>query len=208
MIHPYTRLAHVSESVGDGVFATADIPAGTIAYVVDPLDIRLSRSDFERLDPAVREAADKYSYIDQTGCRILSWDLAKYVNHSCEPNTLSAGYGFEVALRDIARGEQITDDYGLFNLEWSIECHCGSASCRMKISGSDLDRHADRWDAQMQDALALVRHVEQPLWDVVDAETREALLRYLDGTDAYRSVRALRWSGLTSLAAGRRIRRA
>lgn len=207
MIHPHTTLGHVSEGIGDGIFATAEIPRGTVVYVVDPLDLRLSQAEFERLKRPIRELADKYSYIDQNGCRILSWDHAKYVNHSCEPNTLSAGYGFEVALRDIVPGEQITDDYGLFNLEWSIECRCGSDTCRGMIRGSDLDQYAERWDAWMREALAHVRTVEQPLWDVMDAKTREALIRYLDGLDAYRSVRALRWRGSTAAADDRRSNR-
>lgn len=204
MIHPDTSLGHVSETIGYGVFATARIPRGTIVYVIDPLDVKVSMAEFDGLPPPIRELADRYSYVDHNGCRILSWDFAKYVNHCCEPNTLSTGYGFEIALRDIEQGEHVTDDYGLFNLEWSIVCHCASDTCRGLIRGSDLDRYADRWDARVKEALTRVRVVEQPLWNVMDAETRKALIAYLDGLDAYRSVRALRFSGLKAVAAGRR----
>lgn len=207
MIHPDTRLGHVNDSIGDGIFATSRIPIGTIVYVIDPLDIRLTRVDFEQLESPVLEMADKYSYIDQNGDRILSWDLAKYVNHSCDPNTISSGYGFEIALRDIENGEQLTDDYGLFNLEWTIDCHCGSDRCRGMIRGYDLDRYADMWDTRVREALGYVRSVHQPLWEIMYRETRDAVDRYLDGKEPYRSVRALRWTGLKSVATGRRARR-
>lgn len=207
MIHPDTALRHVNQTIGDGIFATSRIPKGTIVYVVDPLDVKLSPREFKELNGPIRDLADKYSYIDQNGYRILSWDLAKYVNHSCEPNTLSAGYGFEIALRDIAEGEEITDDYGMFNLEWTIDCHCGSPRCRHEIRGSDLDRYAERWDAWIKDALAHVRDVMQPLWDVMIAPTRETLTGYLNGNEPYLSVRALRHTGLKSVAAGSRAKR-
>ncbi len=108
-------------------------------------------------------------------------------------------------MRDIEEGEHITDDYGLFNLEWSIECRCGSRQCRELIRRSDLDRHADRWDAWVREALAGVRGVDQPLWNVMAAETRKELVDYLDGRGAYRSVRALRWKGASPVREGRRV---
>ncbi len=205
MIHPDTYLRPVNETIGDGVFARSFIPKGTIVYVIDPLDIKLSKRQFERLPHDVRDMADKYSYINENGCRILSWDLAKYVNHSCDPNTLSAGYGFEVAMRDIEPDDQITDDYGLFNLEWDVECCCGSARCRGVITGSDPDHHAHRWDESIQRALGHVRSVDQPLWDLMRAETREALTAYLDGSQPYRSVHALRYAHVGARYEGARM---
>lgn len=193
MIHPKTELRHVSDAIGDGVFATDRIPKGTLVYVKDPLEIDLSAMEFDALPASIREIADKYSYIDERGHRILSWDTAKYVNHSCEPNTISSGYGFEIALRDIEAGEQITDEYGLFNLEWSIKCRCGSESCRGVIRGDDVDAYYAKWDDWVIDALRSLCSVEQPLWPFLDEAKAKAVTNYLDTGSGYRSVYELKY---------------
>lgn len=193
MVHPHTELRHVSDAIGDGVFATELIPKGTLVYVKDPLEIDLSIGAFESLSNPVQKIADKYSYIDERGHRILSWDIAKYVNHSCEPNTVSSGYGFEIAIRDIEAGEQITDEYGLFNLEWSIECHCGSASCRGVIRGGDIDEYYPRWDEWVIDALKQFSSVEQPLRTYLAESKARALEKYLRTGKGYRSVYELKY---------------
>lgn len=81
MIHPDTELRFVNEEIGYGVFATRPIPTGTIVCAKDGLEIEFTLRQFERLDAAHRAVVNKYSYIDQRGVRIVSWDHAKYVNH-------------------------------------------------------------------------------------------------------------------------------
>ena len=117
MIHPNTELKLINEHIGYGVFATADIPEGTIVYVKDSLELIVSPTDYLMHSEAMKDVIEKYSYIDEKGNRIISWDFAKYVNHCCNCNTISTGYGFEMAIRDIQKGEQITDEYGIFNLD-------------------------------------------------------------------------------------------
>lgn len=193
MIHPATELRLVSEHIGYGVFATQPIPRGTLTYVKDDLEIELTPRQFERLDGAHRQIVDKYSYIDQRGRRIVSWDHAKYVNHRCECNTMSTGYGFEIAIRDIEAGEEITDEYGLFNLQEPMAVNCGCRQCRKLLYPSDLQRFAELWDRQVMDALVDLPGVQQPLWYLVDRGTRTAVSAYLKGSRPYRSVSALRW---------------
>jgi hypothetical protein len=195
MIHPGTKLKEVSDSIGVGVFAKTRIPKGTLVYVHDVLEIELSPLRFSSLDEPLRSMAEKYSFIDAHGYRILSWDTAKYVNHSCDPNTMSAGYGFEIALRDIEEGEEITDEYGLFNLQHDVSCLCGSKNCRHVISGSDIDEYYEKWDSWVRDALQYVRSVDQPLIGLMDPDRRRALEKYLNTGQGYRSVRALKHVG-------------
>ena len=116
MLHPDTQLGVVSAEIGYGVFATALIPKGTIVYIKDPLEIEIGDDDPRLRDPEMLRIIERYSYIEPGGTRVLSWDLAKYMNHSCDPNSISTGYGFEIAARDIQKGEQITDEYGLLNI--------------------------------------------------------------------------------------------
>lgn len=63
--------------------------------------------------------------------------LARYINHSCEPNCGIKGRFRVVAMRDIAVGEQITWDYEMTEKSswWRMRCRCGSEKCR-KIIGS------------------------------------------------------------------------
>lgn len=61
------------------------------------------------------------------------WNIAKYINHSCEPNCyfeIKDQRVFIHALRDIQKGEELTYNYG-YDLEDFEEhpCRCGSARC-------------------------------------------------------------------------------
>jgi len=191
MIHPSTELRLVSPHVGYGVFASQPIPKGSLVYVQDPLDIKITPQQYQRLDETSRQLAEKYSFLDAKGNRILSWDAAKYVNHSCHPNTMSTAWGFEVALRDIEPGEEITDEYSLFNLEWEMECACGHHACRTMIRPTDAMMHFRSWDKSIQSAVAMIPHVDQPLIRSLDALTHHSLNEYLRGGTRYRSVRSL-----------------
>jgi len=195
MIHPCTELRHVSPEIGVGVFASTLIPKGTLVYVKDSLDIEITEKQFMRMEPVSRKMVEKYAYIDERGIRVVSWDHVKYVNHKCECNTISTGYGFEIALRDISPGEEITDEYGLFNITVPFEVTCGCVNCRHVVRVTDLERYADVWDDQVKDALGFVREVDQPLWALIDPATLAALNGYLDGRQSYRSVRTLKWNG-------------
>lgn len=191
MIHPATELRLVSPEVGYGVFASRDIPMGTLVFVQDPLDIEITPEHYGALDVTSRELAEKYSYVDARGIRVLSWDSAKFVNHSCEPNTMSTAWGFEVALRDIAAGEEITDEYGLFNLDWEMDCACGRRRCRGRIRPGDAWSFHRRWDRVVRAAVQAIPRVEQPLIGLLDEVTRGSLEAHLAGTTRYRSVRNL-----------------
>ena len=193
MIHPDTEVRFVNPSIGYGVFATADIPRGTIVYVKDQLEIQLSEHAFNALDDEHKAIAGKYSYIDENGIRILSWDHAKYVNHRCDCNTISTGYGFEIAIRAIWKGEEICDDYGLFNLEEEVPLACRCTCCRKVLRPDDLERYHETWDESIKSALEQVSGVRQPLMKFMDPDVRTRLRAYLCGEAPYTSVLALRY---------------
>lgn len=61
-----------------------------------------------------------------------------YVNHSCDANCGIRGEITVVAMRDIKKGEEITQDYGLLDHNnFSFKCSCGSPNCRKIITGND-----------------------------------------------------------------------
>lgn len=201
MMHPNTQVRFINGAIGCGVFATGFIPKGTIVYVKDALELEVSAAQYAQLTPVLQESVEKYSYIDERGYRILSWDHAKYVNHCCNCNTMSTGYGFEIAIRDIYPDEEITDEYGMFNLEVEMPLSCGQPNCRQKVGKYDLDAYFADWDEKVQGALNLVHTTDQPLYPLIEAETREALERYLGHLEGYRSVRGLKFQSAALLTA-------
>ena len=191
MLHPDTELRSINPSIGHGVFATTFIPMGSIVYVKDAMEIIVREEDTLFLDRRYRDHIEKYSYTEADGCKVLSWDLAKYVNHACESNTLSTGYGFEIAIRDIHKGQQVTDDYGMLNIEHVMPCHCGSLHCRQHIGLNDFADCSDDWDRKVKIALMRLNHVSQPLLDYLSPETYVLLELFLNNNDEYHSVRYL-----------------
>lgn len=192
MIHPDTELKKVNQKKGRGVFATAFIPKGTITYVKDPLEIEVSPDDPRLQNPVIQDKIETYSYIDQNGIRIISWDNAKYVNHCCHCNTMSTGYGFEIAIRDIEAGEEITDEYGMFNFDYTLQLSCDKKDCRESVSGNDLEKYSREWDQKVKSALQYVDKVTQPLGDLLKKDTRLQLQSFLETGTGYRSVLNLR----------------
>lgn len=192
-MHPNSQVRFINGAIGCGVFATQFIPKGTIVYVKDALELEVSAAQYALLTPVLQEAVEKYSYIDERGFRILSWDHAKYVNHCCNCNSISTGYGFEIAIRDIYPDEEITDEYGMFNLEAEMPLSCSQPNCRQKVGKCDLDAYFMEWDEKVQDALALARSVDQPLYPLIEASIREDLEMYWAHLSEYRSVKGLKY---------------
>ncbi len=192
MIHPNTEVKFVNPYIGYGVFATADIPRGTIVYVKDRREIELTDRVFNAFDADYKIIAGKHASIDEKGIRIHSWDNAKYVNHRCDCNTISTGYGFEIAIRSIWAGEEICDDYGLFNLEEEIPLACHCTCCRKVLRPDDLERLYPVWDESIKSALERVSEVRQPLMEHMAPEVNRRLRAYLCGETPYTSVLTLR----------------
>lgn len=194
MMHPETCLKWVSDDVGYGVFATRDIPKGTAVYVRDALEIKVERNATILKNPIYSELIHKYSYVDGKGDYILSWDHARFVNHCCHANTQTTGYGFEIAVRDIKAGEEITDDYGLLNIEQDIPLTCSKGACRGVARANDFDRHVERWDAVAQESLSHFYLVDQPLLKYLDPATLQLLNQYVEKGVNYQSVRTQRFN--------------
>lgn len=187
-MHPDTELRFINADIGFGVFAVRFLPEGTIVYVQDKLDISIDEEQYNSLDEQLKESVDRFAFIDQNGIRVLCWDHAKYVNHCCHANSISTGYGFEIAIRDIAADEQITDDYGLFNLVAPMEVKCSLSGCRKLVTKDDFDSYAPDWDRKIINSLKVVGKVPQPLLPYVDDAIREKVSSYIAGSSGYISV--------------------
>jgi len=69
-----------------------------------------------------------------------------YFNHSCAPCGGFRGQIFLVAMRYIARAEEVTFDYAMVvsksvgsNIVFSMECRCGAPNCRRIITENDWE---------------------------------------------------------------------
>lgn len=107
-----------SDIDGIGLFADEYIPKGTVVWQYDPMiDIRFSDNDISRLSPAASEQVLKYSYRDKgSGLYVLCGDDARFFNHSNHPNCFDIDE-LTIASRDISKGEEMTCDYRLFDLD-------------------------------------------------------------------------------------------
>jgi hypothetical protein len=206
VLHPHSELRHIDDEVGYGVFATQWIPAGTITWVEDAFDRRLEPSDYAGLDRTAYELLEKYTYVDQHGRRVLCWDFARYMNHSCEANSMSPGlWPMEIAVRDVAPGEQLTSDYGALNLERPFTCLCGKPACRGTVRPEDFDRYARIWDAGIRAAFTKIRELEQPLWQWLP--DRETVLRAAEDTSTIPSIALNQYRPVVAQVSGGRRRR-
>ena len=168
MMHPHTELRFINNAIGHGVFATQLIPQGTITWILDDRDQAFDESHLETLDSVQRRRFLKYSYRDEQGFYILCGDLARYVNHSFHSSCIATPYKFELAARDIYPGDELTDDYGYFNLDKPFYCFPERGSTRTKVMPDDILHYYPEWDRQAANAICFFNRVEQPLKHLID----------------------------------------
>ncbi len=188
MIHPSTQVRYIGPEIGHGVFATALIPKGTITWAPDPLDREFTPEAFMALPSLVCEAATTYSYRNHKGNFILPWDHTRYVNHSSLANTMITPYGFEVALREILPGEEITNDYGTLNIIEPFE-PSDVQGARSVVRPDDLARFHREWDEWIHEALRSVSEVDQPLIGLIPEEAIVRVKRVNCGLEERLSIR-------------------
>jgi len=188
MLHPQTKLKWISDAKGFGVFATAPLPKGTVTFVQDLLDVCIDLNDPLLDRPEYKQIVDKYSYINNESQLVISWDHGKYMNHCCFSNTLTTGYGFEIAVRDIEAGEEITDNYGIFTIHHNMEMSCPKQNCYKRVSIDDFEKHSEAWDKEITEALQEFNTLDQPLKCFLTPETLNDLELYLSTSNGYISV--------------------
>lgn len=190
MIHPQTEVRFIRPEIGYGVIAKAFIPRGTVTWVKDRLDREFSPQELEAFDEAHREILDRYSYRNAQGHYVFCWDHTRFMNHSFRPACLLTAYGLEVAVRDIQAGEELTNDYGCFNIIESFAPE-DEGDARREVRPDDLLRFSEMWDARISEALRDFPRVDQPLSRMVRPEIWADLLAAARGEAELRSVRTM-----------------
>jgi hypothetical protein len=195
MLHPSTELRFVSQEIGYGIFATEDIPRGTITWVKDELDRVFKKEEVENLSASNMENLLKYTYRDRQGNYLFCWDLTRYVNHSYYPNSMLTALGFEIAIKDILKGDEITNDYGTFNIIEPFQCAHGPHE-REFVRPDDLVRFHEIWDNQIQNAFSLQGQVIQPLLKFLSKDQISQLGKISNGTLQMPSVKDNFFAGI------------
>ena len=126
------------------------------------MDQSIPASAVAALPSLLRGALRRYGYQERDGTVVLCWDHARFNNHSCRPACRTVG-DFDIAVRDIPRGGELTIEYGVINVFDTLECSCGEPACRRVIRPSDVERFGDRWDSEVANAARRSAGVDQPL---------------------------------------------
>ena len=129
---------------GTGVFARRAIPAGT--RIMEYAGARISGEEADRRHPTNPDDPFHTFFFSLSSGKVIDGgdhgNDARWINHGCEPNceTQEGRHGkrvYIIALRDIARGEELNYDYGLVidekltaELKRNYACLCGAPSCR------------------------------------------------------------------------------
>ena len=187
MIHPHTEIRFINDQKGHGVVATQFIPAGTITWALDKLDREFSPAEFKKLDPLYQHILDTYTYRNKNGNMVLCWDNGRFVNHSFKSNCLSTAYDFEIAIRDIHPGEELTDDYGYLNVTTPFE-GIDEGTSRKVVYPDDLLNYSDIWDKQLLEVFPNITEVNQPLKNLVSEEVWLKIERIISGDAKMASI--------------------
>lgn len=125
---------------GRGLYATVVIPEGT--RIIEYQGERITKAEAVRREEIRVENLAK----GRDGCVWIfilnkrydidgsaSWNTARLINHSCEPNCRSEiirGHIWILARREIQPGEELSFDYGYSYTEWKKHpCLCRSKQC-------------------------------------------------------------------------------
>src|SRR5688500_2460313 len=126
---PFARKVEVRESSihGLGLYALRDFRAGEIVL----------RWNLSRLIPKVEmislpEEERKYTHRFDAEKILIVQPPERYVNHSCDNNTEVRDF-CDVAIRNIAAGEEITSDYSMDDSGSKFNCRCRAENCRGRV---------------------------------------------------------------------------
>ncbi len=121
------ELIYVKETPdrGTGIFAARNITKDEIITEFKGPKVIIEQTEDipkEVMDHLLNVSANEYIIVRNPAAR---------TNHSCDPNAGIKRDVFLVAMRDIKKDEEITFDYSTVTTDnWTLECQCGSPSCR------------------------------------------------------------------------------
>ena len=119
---------------------------------------------------------------------MLCWDNGRYVNHSFKSNCISTAYDFEIAVRDIQKGEELSDDYGYLNVTEPFR-GIEEGTRRKTVYPDDLLNHSPQWDKQLTKNFPKIIQVNQPLQSLIDAKVWKEITAIVEGKKQMKSIK-------------------
>lgn len=194
MIHPKTELRFISSQIGYGVVATEFIPAGTITWALDDLDREFTPAKLKKMNPLYQNILETYCYRNNKGNYVLCWDNGRYVNHSFKSNCISTAYDFEIAIRNIQPGEELTDDYGYLNVTEPFK-GIDEGTRRKTVYPDDLLHHYQTWDKQLLKNFSKIVKVDQPLKSLLTPKLWTEITAISEGKKEMKSIKENHFAG-------------
>lgn len=144
---------------GRGLIAQQPIAAGDTLIVYGGAIVTT-----EQLEVELRRASENGGYVDTLALGLdqhLVPDadaIARFGNHSCDPNAWLSDATTLVARRAIRAGEEVTCDYATFSTlpSFSMRCECATPPCRGSVTGLDWQsaelqaRYRTHWSPAVQ----------------------------------------------------------
>lgn len=124
-------------SYGKGLFATKSFKENDIVY--ESYCVLTEKQYLTDID------CDHFFVFDVKMNLYQVYEFDRYMNHSCDPNCLAIDSVYEgnklyykmLALKDINVGDQLYEDYSMFEYHDHkvFACNCGAPNCRGIVSG-------------------------------------------------------------------------
>ena len=194
MIHPKTELRLISDEIGYGVVAKEFIPAGTITWALDELDREFTPLQVGKMKPVYKQLLETYCYRKNKGNPVLCWDYGRYVNRSFKSNCLSTAYDFEITIRDIQAGEELTDDYGYLNVSEPFK-GLNEGTRRKTVYPDDLLKHHKNWDKKLIQNFPKIIQVQQPLQSLIAPKLWKEIEEIARGKKEMQSIKTNYFAG-------------
>ena len=107
---------------GLGLFADQFIPAGTTIWQYhEEIDREISLEVVDAMPEVTREYMKKYAWVEKNTF-IISIDNTQFINHSYTPNCIpSDDEETMIAARDINIGEEITENYKTYDVNFGLK---------------------------------------------------------------------------------------
>lgn len=140
-----------------GVFTDRSFEPNTIIRKIQGK--KITREELNKLTP---EQQNNVLQIGKDLFLNLEKETEFFINHSCTPNCYIKAIvnsAFLMALKPIAKGEEITFDYSLTSTDdkesWMMLCNCHKYKCRKEISGFELMPEEKRKEAEKKKIVPL-----------------------------------------------------
>ena len=128
-----------------GLYASKDIKSGD--RIIDYIGKLITNTEVEQ-NPKFDNDKDIYLFDINKRYSLdgdFSWNTARLINHSCNPNCEVDGKGYKIwitAIKDIKKNEELTYDYGFSYDEDYKQFPC---KCRAKNCCGYIVRSESRW---------------------------------------------------------------